>query len=379
MRIAFDARLVTYRRGIGNFVFHLIQQYAHLAPEYEFILYVDSERAYSNIPKCPHCRVRQLGHLPYPIWEQVLLPIALHYDRPDILHCPANTGPLWIPPGIRLVQTINDVIYLLPTHVLSTSPTLYHRLGREYRRLVAPRVAQQAKAIITISAYSRQDILKYLEVPESKLHVILGAPNSACRVMKEKAALAAVRTKYSLDAPFVLALGAIDPRKNTARIIKAYARFRQQSPGRYQLALIGLPPAGIVRFQRLAKSLKVADDVVLASFVPEDDLVGLYNAAEMLVYPSLYEGFGLPVLEAMACGTPVIASPSGSIPEVAGDAALLIDPNDPDALARAMIQVALDNRLRQRLIELGFEQARKFSWEKAAMETLNIYKECMRQ
>lgn len=379
MRIAFDARLVTYRRGIGNFVFHLIQQYAHLAPEYEFILYVDSERAYYNIPRCPHYRVRHLRHLSYPIWEQVMLPIALHNDRPDILHCPANTGPLWIPPGIRLVQTINDVIYLFPNKALSASSTLYHRLGRVYRRFVAPRVAQQAKAIITISACSRKDILKYLRVPESKLHVILGAPNSACRVIKERAVLAAVRTKYRLDAPFVLALGAIDPRKNTARIIEAYALFRRQSPGRFQLALVGLPLAGIVRFQRLAKSLKVADDVVLTSFVPENDLVALYNAAEMLVYPSLYEGFGLPVLEAMACGTPVITSPFSSIAEVAGDAALLTDPNNPDTLAHAMIQTALDNTLRQRLIELGIEQARKFSWKKAAMETLNIYKECMRQ
>ena len=298
-------------------------------------------------------------------------------DRVDLLHCPANTAPLVLAKRVKLVLTIHDVMYMFLASVLGESPSLYQRLGRFYRRLVVPLAARQATAIVTDSYNSRQDVMKYLGVEKDKLQVVREAPNSACRLTPEPTTLTAVRAKYALQRPFILALAAVDPRKNTARIAEAYALFRKQVTRCYQLALVGLTPAGQRHFQHLAQTLGLADEVITAGFVPDEDLVSLYNAAEALLYPSLYEGFGLPVLEAMACGTPVISSKSSSIPEIAGDAALLINPTDTEALARAMVQLSSDQELRNDLIARGYKQAAKFSWAKAAEEMLAVYEHAL--
>lgn len=377
MRIGIDARLLTYRRGIGNFVYNLLAALAELPNAYSLVLYVDDPRAVGLVPTGSRFTVKVLAPRLYPLWEQFSLPLAAARDQLHILHCPANTAPLRLPQQIRLVLTIHDVMYLLPVSVLSESPSLYQRLGQLYRRLVVPRVAPLARAIITDSVYSRQDIIKYLPVPAESVRVIWGAPSHACRVITDTAILANIRAKYGLNSRFILALAALDPRKNTARIIEAYARFRRQATGRYQLALVGLTPAGRARFRQLAETLGVADEVIAAGFVPEEDLVALYNAAELLAYPSLYEGFGLPVLEAMACGTPVVTSPSGSLPEVAGEAAVMVDPLNIEAIADAFWRVVNETDLRQELIVKGLAQTQKFSWQQAAVQTLEVYRNVM--
>lgn len=373
LRVAVDARLLTYRRGIGNFVYNLLVGLAELPCGHSFVLYVDDPEAVEFAPADPRFTVKVLGPKAYPVWEQISLALAVGRDQVDVLHCPANTAPLVLTRRVRLVLTIHDVMYLLPKSVLPESPSLYQRLGRLYLRLVVPRVARRAATIVTDSHYSRQDIVKYLSLDENDVRVIWGAPNRACRIITDPVALAAVRAKYRLAQPFILALAAVDPRKNTPRIIEAYARFQQQVEGCYQLALVGLSPSGQAQFRRLAQTLGVVGGVVFAGFVPEEDLVALYNAAEMLAYPSLYEGFGLPVLEAMVCGTPVITSPSGSLPEVAGDAALMVNPLSVEEIANGLLRLAGAPALRQNLIAKGHAQTQKFSWRQAAMQTLDVY------
>ena len=238
---------------------------------------------------------------------------------------------------------------------------------------MVPRVARQARTIVTDSKYSRQDIARYLALQEDKVRVVWGAPNRACHSITDPTTLTAVRGKYALEQPFILGLAAVDPRKNTARIIEAYARFRQQIPRKYQLVLVGLSPADQKPFLRLAQVSGVADEVVMAGFIPEEDLVALYNAAELLVYPSLYEGFGLPVLEAMACDTPVVTSPRGSIPEVAGGAAIMVDPLNTEEIAGGMLSLVNDCALRKEVIARGRAQVQKFSWRQTAEQTLAVY------
>jgi glycosyltransferase involved in cell wall biosynthesis len=174
-------------------------------------------------------------------------------------------------------------------------------------------------------------------------------------------------------------LGASDPRKNTARVIEAFAALRNGATDRRQLVVAGLSPAAQNDFSNHAAGLGILDDVCLLGFVAEEELVLLYNMAQVVVYPSLYEGFGLPVLEAMACGAPVITSNVSSIPEVAGDAAILIDPTDTAALVQAMTRLADDEVLRRELIARGELQVSKFSWRRAAQETLAIYEEVAQQ
>ena len=377
MRIGIDARLLAYRRGMGTFVYYLLSHLTVLDQKNQYLLYLAAKPKDFDLSLPQNFTLRPLAWPGYPLWEQIGLPFAARHDDVDILHCPANTGPLFLPRQIKLVLTVHDVMYLLPYEVLPPSPSLYQRLGRIYRRWIVPRVAKRADAIITVSHHSRQDILRFLQVSPERVYVIYEAPGYAFRPSLDKAKLKQVKQRYGIQERFILALGGLDPRKNTTRILQAFKKFRQQSKGDYQLVIVGLPRNGQRLFSRIAMEIGIADRIIFTGFVPEEDLVALYNGADVFLYPSLYEGFGLPVLEAMACGTPIIASTAGSIPEIAGGAALLIEPEDIEALALAIEQVLTDQALRQGLIARGFEHVKKFSWEKAAKELLAIYERVM--
>lgn len=375
MRIGIDARLITYRRGMGNVVYHLLHAIAATNSPHHYMLYVDDPAARALLPQTPQFTMRVLRPSFYPIWEQVLLPLAALGDRIEVLHCPANTGPLNLSTTINMVLTIHDVMYMLPTSKLPSSPSYYQQLGRVYRRLIVPFAIDRAAAVMTDSAHSGQDLVQLIGPPPCPMTVVPLAPGVAYQHSADPSMVAAVCAEYGLVHPFVLTLGAIDPRKNTARVIEAFALLRCRIAHPLLLAVVGLPPTGQAHFAQLAAELGVTDAIKFAGFVSEEHLVALYNAAELLAYPSLYEGFGLPVVEAMACGTPVITSPVGSIPEVAGDAALLINPQDTGALTAAMQRLLESHELRQELITRGYERLKHFSWERVAAMTLAIYEQ----
>jgi len=376
-RIGIDTRLATYRRGIGNFTYHLVSMFARLGASDQFILYTSSLSATGLPPLPSNFLLRPIKWPSYPLWEQIGLPIASKCDGVHLLHCPANTGPVLTPSKVKLVVTIHDVIYLLPRNFLPDSPSIYQRLGRLYRCLIVPIIARKADAIITVSHCSRRDILRFLDVSPERVHVVYEAPGDHFRKLPDEREVTRVRTRYGIRGPFILALGGVDPRKNTTRILESFSKFKTRSRSNYQLVIVGLPEAARRQFGHMASRMRVAEDVIMTDFVPENDLVALYNGADLFVYPSLYEGFGLPVLEAMACGTPVITSTSGSLPEVAGESAVFVDPNDTEALVNAIEQVLTDRDLRQRLVEQGLRHVSKFSWERAAREVLKIYHKVM--
>ena len=377
MRIGIDARTVCTRRGIGNVVFHLLRGLSHIPDDFTCVIYVDDPGAHELVPVDSRFSVKILRPKFYPVWEQVGLPLSVVHDQLDILHCPGNSAPVFLPRSVKLVLSIMDVMYLFPASKLPKSPALYQRIGREYLKQIVPIVARRAAAIITISATSRDDILLYLDVPKNRVSVGWLAANEAWRTIPEVSQLNLVRTKYDLNCPFVLALGAVDPRKNTAMIIQAHAKFRRQFTGPFKLAVIGLPANGIGAFRGLAERLGIGEEVIFAGFVSENDLVAIYHLADLLLYPSLYEGFGLPVLEAMTCGTPVITSHSGSIPEIAGDAAVMVNPRDVDEIVAAMMRVTTDSVLRENLVAKGKMRAEAFSWQRTAEKTFEIYKNVM--
>ena len=381
LRIGIDARLAAYRRGMGNYIHSLLRELARLPTEHQFVLYVDGAEAAAAVPDGGRFSIRRLRPGLYPLWEQVLLPARAACDRLDVLHSPANTAPLCLPRRTRLVVTIHDVMYLLPRAQVPLPRTLYQRLGRQYRRWVVPRVARRAGRIISDSACSKTDTLQRIAVRPEGISVIYLSPSPRFRRLTEQErseSLAAI-PGVEPGRPTIVHLGASDPRKNTERVLHAFAALKARASGEHQLVVAGLSPAAQIAFAKVADALAVRNDVRLLGFVAEDELVSLYNMAEMVVYPSLYEGFGLPVLEAMACGAPVITSNSSSIPEIAGDAALLVDPTDGEALAQAMIRLAGDEPLRRSLIARGTTQIAKFSWQRAARETLAVYEEVAQQ
>jgi glycosyltransferase involved in cell wall biosynthesis len=239
--------------------------------------------------------------------------------------------------------------------------------------MVVPRVARRAAAVITHSEHARGDIQRLLRVAASRVHLVQPAAGGHFRVLPEDELRAQLPRGIPTGAPWVVTLGAVDPRKNTARVLEAFARFRASGFAGHRLVVVGLDHDSSGRLLQRAQELGIAAHVTLRGFVTEPELVALYNAAEMFVYASLYEGFGLPVLEAMACGAPVVASCRTSVPEIAGGAALLVEPTDVDSLAGAMRTIAGDGSTRQRLRDLGLSQAAGFSWEQAAADVVRVY------
>lgn len=376
MRIGIDARLLTYRRGMGNYIRYMLAELANLPGKDQFVLYVNDLRAAEYAPKDPRFMIRKIRSTFYPFWEQISLPLAVKHDRLDVLHCPANTAPIFLPKPLKLILTIHDVMYLFPNSILPQSPSLYQRAGRLYYRWMTPQAAKRAVRIMTVSESSKRDIADKLCVPSEKIQMVYEAGNATCRRFNDPLPVLEVKKHYAIEGRYVFALGALDPRKNTVHVIRAYTRLLRIYSQPVQLVLAGLSQEAKNKFNVLVSELGLNGKVVVLGFISEQELAALYNGAELFLYPSLYEGFGMPVLEAMTCGAPVVTSPSGSLPEIAGDAALMVDPHNPDEIAEAMLRILSDNLLRERLIKMGMEQAGRFSWAHTARQVLDVYRNC---
>jgi glycosyltransferase involved in cell wall biosynthesis len=374
MRIGIDARSIKNRRGIGNVVYNLLHGLSRLENSCSFFIYTDDNSVGYLIPSDSRFTVKVIKPKLYPFWEQISLPLIAIRDELDVLHCPGNSAPIFIHSRTRLVITIHDVMYLFSSKQLQKSPSLYQRFGRLYLKCIVPVVAKRASKIITVSSVSRNDICQFISIPTDHVSVIWSAANEACKQTTNNELLNEIRIKFNLGSSFLLALGALDPRKNTANILKAFALLKKIHVCDVKLAIVGMTEQGIKKYHRLADHYGISSDVVFSDFISDSDLVALYNAAVCLVYPSLYEGFGLPVLEAMACGTPVITSACGSIPEIAGDAALMVDPHDVEDIAAAMLKMIIDKELYNSLVEKGKRRAELFSWKLAAEKTFSVYK-----
>jgi glycosyltransferase involved in cell wall biosynthesis len=240
-------------------------------------------------------------------------------------------------------------------------------------RPLIPQGARHAKAIIAVSATTKRDLVRTLNVPEEKVHVVYEAAAPQFRPLARDSALESVRHKYGLPPSFILYVGTIEPRKNLVRLMRAFSLVRRQGHESPVLALVGGRGWKNTDILAAAEQLGMDGAVRVLGRVHTQDLVALYNLADLLAFPSLYEGFGLPVIEAMACGTPVVASPNGSLAEIAGTAAEFVDPTQVDSIAEGLHAVLSDAGRRAQLRAAGLEQAARFSWETTARHTRQIY------
>jgi glycosyltransferase involved in cell wall biosynthesis len=303
------------------------------------------------------------------VWfEQVSFPRACR--GMEVAHVPYFAPPLH--PSIPTVVTIHDLIPLiLPAYRGSI-------LARLYTRLVSI-AAKRAQAIITDSHSSKRDIVSLLKIPEKRVQVIPLAADERFKPGVGTAELDRVRRKYSLPEEFILYLGGFDQRKNMKTLFEAFRGIKERLGHRYPLVIAGTLPAKDTPFfphpHRLAEEAGVSDGVRFIGWVPEEEKPALYSLSTLFVYPSLYEGFGLPPLEAMACATPVIASNAASLLEVVGDGGILVDPQEPEGWGEAMVALLTDPQRREELRARAMERAQKFSWRKTAKETLEVYKQ----
>ena len=376
MRIAFNGSFWDKpNTGSGQYLRARLTTLAQHSPENDYI--VISPSALSGLPSKPNVTFHTErvafadGNLAKLFFEQVAFVRACQRARADVAHVPYFASPLF--PRTRTIVTIHDLIpMLLPLYRGSV-------LVRAYTQLVAM-AARRADAIIADSECSKRDIVRHLGINASRVHVVYLAADARYQPA-DNAQIESIRQKYSLPDKFLLYLGGYDQRKNVRVIIQAFARLRDSYASGYRLALAGTILGKDSEFfpdpRRIARETNLPDDAIcFLGWVDEADKPALYSSATAFLFASIYEGFGLPPLEAMACGTPVICSNASSLPEIVGDAGITIDPNDVAAWANAMRVVMTDSNRRAEMSQHGIDQARKFSWERTADETLNIYPNC---
>jgi glycosyltransferase involved in cell wall biosynthesis len=371
MRIAIDARkLRDY--GIGTYVRNLLRQLARQDTRHEYVVFCQEQDWDSVDALGPHFRAVVENAAPYSIAEQAAIPLDLRREAIELFHAPHYVLPPLTP--CRSVVTIHDCIHLrFPQYLPS-------KLAYAYARAQLWAATHLAARVMTVSEASKRDILRYFRVPESRIDVIYNAIDDRFWQEPDPEAIARVRERYQLDGPFVLYAGNIKPHKNLERLIESFHLLRQQNPDlrHVRLLIIGDEISKYASLRRAVHRHKLHKHVRFFGFVADQTLAALYRLAGVFVFPSLYEGFGLPPLEAMASGTPVITSNVSSLPEVVGDAALMIDPYEPEAIADAMRRVLTDEALRADLRRRGLARAREFSWERSIARVREIYDEVMR-
>lgn len=376
MRIGFDATpAVRQGAGIGRYTRELLQALYSADPNSHYQLFFASRSPLpyplpGQLPANFHAR-----HLPFDdiwlarVWHRAQLPLPVEtITGPiDLFHSPDFTLPP-VRRGTRTILTVHDLSFIRDPD--SAVPVL-----RQYLNAVVPRSVARADHVLADSLSTRADLIELYHTPSDKISVLYSGVNAIFRPITDSAPLAAVRAKYHLgESPFILAVGTLQPRKNYVRLIQAFSRLPSHHSELHLVIAGGKGWLYDVIFAEVER-LKLQTRVVFAGFVDDADLPALYSAARVLAYPSLYEGFGLPMLEAMACGTPVVTSTASCLPEVAGDAALCVPPTDVDALARALEQAVSDEAVRATLIVKGLARAKEFTWEKAARELVRLYRE----
>lgn len=312
--------------------------------------------------------VNTFSSFSYADWEQIGLISKVKKEKIDLLHCTANTAPLNSP--VPLIVTIHDIIYLEQIDFKGTS---YQNLGNLYRRFIVPKIAEKSKLVLTVSEYERGNIVKRLNLPEEKVKVLYNGVGVQFNNRYSKEEVEHFRQKYALPSQFIMFLGNTAPKKNTPNVIKAYVDFFLQSPNRIPLVLLDYKKELVSKILNEVNQPELLSEFVFPGYIPYREIPLMYNAAALFLYPSLRESFGLPILEAMACGVPVITSNTSSMPEVAGDAAELIDPFNYKALSAAMGQILANEDLRNRNKEKGLQRAKKFTWKASAEELRHIY------
>jgi glycosyltransferase involved in cell wall biosynthesis len=373
MHIGIDAHAIGARQG-GNetYITNLIKSLAEIDGDNLYTIYLADAGAAAQWRENFETRYKNFSvRLLPPPTPLVRVPVYLTYElfrRPvDVLHVQYTAPPFC---RVPVVVTIHDLAF-------ERMPETFTRRGSFQLKLTVRRTAKKAARIATVSEYSRQDLLDIYKLsPEKVVVTYNGVESSFTPQPSVPNEAAAVRKRFGVSRDFLLAVGSLQPRKNLVRLIRAYARLRSEREDfRPQLVIVGRKLWLASEIFDEVKRQRWADDVILTGYVADEDLPALYRAARAFVYPSLFEGFGLPPLEAMASGTPVVTSDVSSIPEITGDAALLIDPNDERELANALIEIVNNDRLRAELREKGIAQAKKFTWRDAAEKTLRLYKE----
>lgn len=369
MKIAIEAQRIfrPNKHGMDFVALETIRELQKIDHENEYFIFVSPEPDHC-LNDSDNMHIVELRCPSYPLWEQVALPRAVARVRPDLLHCTSNTAPVKCP--VPLVLTLHDIIFLEKRQ--SSSRSLYQEMGWHYRRLVVPRILSECRKIITVSNFECNRIREALNLPKDRLTAVYNGYSPHFRQMPPAPEIV---HKYVPSDDYLFFLGNTDPKKNTPRVLKAYGLYLRQSKHKRPLLIADLKEEAIDGILSAEGIKEVKPYLSFPGYIPNADLAALYNGAFAFLYPSLRESFGIPMLESMACGTPVIAGNTSAMPEIAGEGALLADPLDENDIARKILLLEEDDTFYQQQVDYGLERVKLFSWRKSAEALLKIYKE----
>jgi glycosyltransferase involved in cell wall biosynthesis len=382
MKIGIEAQRIFRKKkhGMDMVVLELIRNLQQIDTVNEYVVFVNPDEDDKVLPETPNFKIVKLDGGSYPVWEQYALPKAAKAEGCHILHCTSNTAPVCA--KIPLVVTLHDIIYMESSYmaILRGSASLYQKFGNIYRRMVVPRVVKKSSKIITVSHFEKNRIGDFFHLSgDKRLTAVYNGVSTHFKPVTNLTDLQQVKTKYKLPDHFFFFLGNTDPKKNTKGVLKAYADYVKQYGDTYKLVMLDYDLAELSSLLSDMGSPELISNIILTGYVANTDLPAIYSQCAVFLYPSLRESFGIPMLEAMACGVPVITSNTSSMPEVAGDAAILVDPFKPGEITAAIHFLTQESDLRNSLLKKGISRASEFSWLKMAEDVKDIYEEVYKQ
>ena len=362
------------KHGMDMVALELIRNLQKIDLVNEYVIFVKPDEDDQVLSETPNFRIVRLEGGFYPLWEQVALPKAARQAGCDILHCTSNTAP--VNTSIPLVVTLHDIIYMERSYlkILGGSGTAYQKFGNAYRRMIVPMVIQKSRKIITVSHFEKNRIGEFFGMQgDRRLTAVYNGVSEHFIPVVDETELARVKEKYRLPDNFFFFLGNTDPKKNTRGALMAFSGFLKQTGSDMRLVMLDYDRSELSKLLDEIGDKSLVDRIILTGYVINTDLPAIYSQCKLFLYPSLRESFGIPMLEAMACGVPVITSNTSSMPEVSGDAAYLADPFNPALITGAMVEIMNDQNLRKKMVEKGLVQAARFSWRQMATDVKDIY------
>ncbi|WP_346859879.1 glycosyltransferase family 1 protein [uncultured Draconibacterium sp.] len=360
------------KHGMDMVALELIKNLQLIDQTNEYVVFVKPDEDNTCIPTASNFKIVELGGGPYPTWEQFALPKAAKAEGCDILHCTSNTGP--IRSSVPLITILHDIIYLESVSIFKKAGTWYQKIGNMYRRWVVPPVVKRSKRVVTVSNFEKERIKNFMGLGENLVAIYNGVGEHFKKITDESV-LTAAKQKYNLPDKFLFFLGNTDPKKNTPNVLKAFAEFNEKSAVKYKLVMLDYEENALQKILNDIGHSEIRKDIFLTGYVVNTDLPAIINQCKVFLYPSLRESFGIPILEGMACGVPVITSNTSSMPEIAGDAAFIVDPHKSDEIKLAIEKILEDDKLNEQLCEKGVERAKRFSWRIMAEQNLKLYQE----
>ncbi len=368
MKIGIEAQRIfrKNKHGMDYVVLQEIKELQQLDTENEYFVFVKpgEDRC---VESSKHVHIVELNCPSYPLWEQWALPRAAKRHQVELLHCTSNTAPIWC--DIPLVLTLHDIIFLEPRDKQNHS--LYQNMGWLYRRMVVPRILDKCRHIITVSNFEMENIISKLQIPRERMAMIYNGYNDWFQPVEDKQQ---VYKKYIAETGYFFFLGNTDPKKNTERTLVAYSKYLKRSTVKRKLLMADLETGylnGIIERNHIEN---IRPNIVMPGYIVNRDLPYIYQGAFAFLYTSLRESFGIPLLEGMACGTPVITSNTSSMPEIGGTDAILINPESSDEICDMMLRLETDEKFYQEKRDVGLQRAQQFSWRKTAQQLLDLYK-----